>query len=261
MLLALLLAAAPLQDQSAPTGGKIAWSRDEAASSKRSRLELRPLFFYFTDGGTPCKALDAGPFSSSDVIAASFQLLPVLFECPAADSHAEIRKKLNVTAFPTLILVEPDGKTTTELAVREAAEIAAELNKIALKFPGREVLWLSSMESALEKAKSEKKPLAVYLHAAEEDLAAAQDRIGKLGGQSRIDKFIWVELTATTAENDALRQKYDFYSLPAVAVIDPRFPEAKWMTTFEIKASAKPKDIQEKIEKVLKKYKDTKIKK
>ena len=266
MRLALLLfVAAFVQDppptETAATGGRIQWGKDEAAATKRSRLEQRAVFLYFTDGGTPCKALDAGAFSASEVVAASMRVLPVLLECPDANAHADLRKKLNVSAFPTLILVEPDGKTTTELAVREAAEVAAELNKMGAKFPGRDVLWLSSMESGLERAKSEKRPLAIYLHSPEEDLAAAQDKIVKVGGQSRIDKFVWVELSATTGENDPLRQKYDYFSLPAVAVIDPRYPEPKWITTFEIKASAKPKDVQEKFEKVLKKYKDTKIKK
>jgi hypothetical protein len=260
-ILMIAVAAALLQDPpppAAPPGGRITWGRDLGASERRARLEQRACLVYFTDGGLPCKALDAGAFSADEVVAASRRLFPILLECPDDKAHATLRSRLKVTAFPTVTILEPDGKTATEMLAREPAEVAAELTRVARKFPGREVLWLSTLESALEKAKGEPKPLAIYFHSAEDDLAAAQDRIVKLGGQSRVDKFIWVELTATLEDKDPLKEKYDLVSLPAVGFLDPRPEKPKKIGILEIYAKTKAKDVQEKLENVVKKYKDAK---
>src|SRR5688572_888099 len=137
-ILLVTLAAALLQDPppAAKAGGKIAWGRDAAAAEKRGRLEQRAVLFYFTDNGLPCKALDAGAFSEKEVVAVSRRLLPVMLECPDEKSHEEWRKRLKITAFPTIAILEPDGKTQHEITVREGAEVAAELLKVARKFPG-----------------------------------------------------------------------------------------------------------------------------
>ena len=254
----LAVAAAMVQD---PAGGKVAWQKDPAAAEKRGRLEQRAVLFYFTDGGTPCKALDAGAFSNSDVISASRRIFPVILECPDDKAWVDLRSRFKVTGFPMLAIVEPDGKTHHEITAREAAEVAAELNKAAKKFPGRDILWLSSLETAVEKAKDDARPIAIYFHGADDDLVAAQDRMVKLGGQSRLDKFIWVELSATIDDKDPLKTKYDIMTLPAIAFVDPRFSPPKQFGIYDLTDKRKPKDVQDKLEERLKKYKDTKVKK
>src|SRR5688572_10483122 len=121
-MIALAVAAALVQDPpSAPAGGSVAWGRDPAAAEKRSRLEQRAMLLYFTDGGLPSKALDAGAFSAKEVASAARRLLPVMLECPDEKAHAEWRTRLKVAAFPSVVILEPDGKTFTEVASREAA--------------------------------------------------------------------------------------------------------------------------------------------
>ncbi len=261
----LLIAAAAavfIQDPPAvPSGGKVAWGKDPAASEKRARLEQRAVLLYFTDGGMPCKALDEGAFSSADVVAVCRRLFPVLLECPDDNAHADLRKRLKVSGFPMLAILEPDGKTHTEIQAREPAELAAELTKVARRFPGRDVLWVSTIEAAIDKAKDDPRPVAVYLHTADDDLGAAQDRVVKLAGQSRVDKFIWVELTATNDDKDALKMRFEFLSLPAIGFLDTRFNEPKRFGIYELTAKVKAKDVQEKLDDRLKKYKDTKVKK
>jgi hypothetical protein len=256
----LAVAAMALLQDPAKTGGKVAWGSDPAAAEKRARLEHRAVFLYFTDGGMPCKALDAGAFSSGDMVTVCRRVLPVLLECPDDKAHADLRARLKITAFPSLVILEPDGKTQ-ELTARETADLAAELTKVARRFPGRDVLWLSSIEAALAKAKDEPRPVAVYLHVAEEDLASAQDRLLKLATQGRLDKFIWVELAATTDEKDPLKAEYDIETLPAIAFLDPRYSPPRQFGIYDLKEKAKSKDVQDKLDERLKKYKDTKVKK
>ena len=261
LLASLVVALVQDPPPAAPTGGKVAWGKDPAAAEKRARLEQRAIFFYFTDGGLPCKALDAGAFSAADVATVCRRLIPVMLEGSDDKANEEWRKRLKVAAYPTLAILEPDGKTSYEITARETADLSAELLKAARKFPGRDVMWVSSVESAVEKAKDDPRPIAIYFHAADEDLGAAQDRLVKLGGQSRVDKFIWVELTATVDDKDPLKQKFEYIALPAIGWLDSRFPEPKKMGIYELKASAKAKDVQDKFEERLKKYKDTKVKK
>jgi hypothetical protein len=261
-LLLLAAATALVQDKSTTqAGGRVDWGKNVAAAERRAKLEQRAILVYFTDGGAPSKALDAGAFSSDDVIKALRGMHPVLLECPDETAHADLRKRWGVSAFPTLMVVEPDGKTTQEILARAPAEVAAELAKVTRKFPGRDVLWLSSIDAAVQKSKDEPRPLAIYFHAADEDLSDSQDRLVKLAGQGRIDKFIWVELSATNDDKDALKVKYEYMSLPAIAFVDPRFPEPRQIGIFELKEKTKSKDVQDQLEKRLKKYKDTKIKK
>src|SRR5882672_4848482 len=123
-ILIVAAAAVLLQDPppAAPTGGHIAWGSDLAASERRARLEQRAVLLYFTDGGLPCKALDAGAFSADEVVALSRRLFPVLLECPDDKAHAALRTRMKVTAFPTVTILEPDGKTHTEMLARETGD-------------------------------------------------------------------------------------------------------------------------------------------
>lgn len=258
--LLILAALAVLQETpSAPVGGKIAWRRDHSVAMKRARLEQRASLLYFTDGGLACRALDAGPFSDGAVVTAAGKLIPVLLECPDEKANAEIRKHHAVTGFPTLLILDPDGKSLGEVGAREAAAIAAELDKASKRFPGRAVLWHSSIDEGVARAKEEKKPVAIYFHEDKDDLADAQDRLGKLAG-SRVDKFVWVEIPATNDAQDASKTTYEYVSLPAIAFLDPRFDKPKRMGVFDLSAKAKSKDVQDKLDEKLKRYKDAKVK-
>jgi hypothetical protein len=260
-LLILAAAAVLLQETpSAPAGGKVTWRRDPSVATKRARLEQRALLLYFTDGGLACRALDAGPFSDNAVVAAAGKLIPVLLECSDEKANVELRKQYAVTGFPTMLMLDPDGKSLGEVTAREAPAIAAELDKTAKRFPGRSVLWHSSLDEGVARAKEEKKPVAIYFHDEKEDLADAQDRITKLGGTNRVEKFVWVEVAATNADQDANKTTYEYLGLPAVAFLDPRFEKPRRMGVFEITAKTKPDRVQEKLETALKKYKDAKVK-
>ncbi|HTF56262.1 MAG TPA: hypothetical protein VK661_03265 [Planctomycetota bacterium] len=258
--LLILAALVVFQDTpSAPVGGKITWRRDVSVAMKRARLEQRASLLYFTDGGLACRALDAGPFSDGAVVTVAGKLIPVLLECPDEKANAEIRKLHAVTGFPTLLILDPDGKPLGEVTAREAAAIAAELDKASKRFPGRPVLWHSSVDEGVARAKEEKKPVAVYFHDDKEDLADAQDRLSKLAG-SRVDKFVWVEIPSTNEDTDANKTTYQYISLPAVAFLDPRPDKPKRFGIYEITSKAKAKDVQDKLESMLKKYRDAKVK-
>lgn len=260
-LLILAAAAVLLQDPSAaPAGGKVTWRRDHSVAMKRARLEQRAALVYFTDGGLACRALDAGPFSDNGVVAAAAKVVPVLLECSDEKAHAELRKQYGVTGFPTLLLLDPEGKSIGEVGGRESGAIAADLDKAAKRFPGRAVLWHSSIDEGVARGKEDKKPVAIFFHDDKEDLADAQDRLTKLAGSNRLEKFVWVEIVAANDDKDANKTTYEFISLPAVAFVDPRGEKPRRMGVFEIGAKAKSKDVQDKLDAALKKYRDAKVK-
>ena len=261
----LLVAAALWGLQDAPArvpGGKVEWWKDVPLALKRAKLEQRALLLYFTDGSVPCKALEDGAFSSDVVAALAKDVIPVLLECMDEKAHEEMKTRFEVGGFPTTAFADPEGKPLGELATQEADAMAAEIAKIARRHPGRPVLWARSQEAGVATARAAEKPLAIYFHDGKQDLIEAQDRVRKLTGSTRADKFTWVEMAATNDDKDPWKVKYEYYDLPAVVILDPRpeDPMKRVLSLFEIYAKSKPATVQQKVDKALKKYKDTKTK-
>lgn len=243
-------------------GGKVDWWKDAAHAMKRAKLEQRALLLYFTDGSVPCKALEDGAFSSEAVAALAKDLVPVLLECSDEKAHEDLRTKYEVSSFPTAFFADPEGRKLTEISDQEPDAVAAEIAKVAKRHPGRPVMWARTLDEGVAAARAAGKPLAAYFHDGKQDLAEAQDRVRKLTGSTRADKFAWIEILATNAEKDPWKVKYEYYDLPAVVLFDPRpeDPMKKILSIFEIYAKTKAARIQEKVDKALKKYKETRTK-
>jgi len=263
-LMKLLLVAAALgclQDTAtrAP-GGKVEWWKDVAFAMKRAKLEQRALLLYFSDGSVPCRALEDGAFSSDVVAALSRDLIPLILECPDEKAHEELRSRFGVDGFPAAAFADPEGKPLGEISDLEADAVAGQIAKVAKRHPGRTVLWARSQEAAIATARAAEKPLAVYFHDGKQDLIEAQERVRKLTGSTRADKFTWIEIAATNEDKDPWKVKYEYYDLPSVVILDPRPDDAmkRVLSLFEIYSKTKPAKIQEKVDRALKKYKDTK---
>jgi len=259
----MLAAAAVWFLQDAPPrvpGGKVEWWKDVPLAMKRAKLEQRALLVYFTDGSVPCRALEDGAFSSDVVAALAKDLIPLMLECPDDKAHEELRSRFGVEGFPTAAFADPEGKPIGELSSQDADGMAAEIAKMAKRHPGRPVLWARSQDAAIATARAAEKPLAVYFHDGKQDLIEAQEKVKKLTGSTRADKFTWFEMTATNDDKDPWKVKYEFYDLPAVVILDPRGDDAmkRVLALFEVYAKSKPAKIQEKVDRALKKYKDTK---
>lgn len=252
-----------LQDSPARApGGKVEWWKDVPFAMKRAKLEQRALLLYFTDGSVPCRAFEDGAFSSEVVAALAKDLIPLILECPDDKAHEDLRTKFDVSGYPTAVFADPEGRPLGEISNQETDAVAGEIAKMARRHPGRPVLWARSQEAGIATARATEKPLAIYFHDGKQDLIEAQDRVRKLTGSARADKFTWVEITATNAEKDPWKAKYEYYDLPAVVLLDPRPEDAmkRVLSLFEIYAKTKPVKIQEKVDRALKKYKDTKVK-
>ena len=111
--LALLPAAAGAAD--APPAG-IAWHAGDVDSAfARARRENKPLFLYWGAVWCPyCNQVKATLFTRQDFIARSRLFVPVYIDgdAPAAQ---KIGARFKVSAYPTMILLRPDGTEVTRL--------------------------------------------------------------------------------------------------------------------------------------------------
>lgn len=128
---ALALAAAgapPVRQESAPRGGKIRWSVDPDATLAQAKREGLPQVWYFTDDACPADLrLDAGALSDDAVVRQAGAFARVMLNCtrPTA-AQRELMRKHGVDAFPTLLLLEPDGRLIEKVrGEKHARELVA----------------------------------------------------------------------------------------------------------------------------------------
>ena len=130
-------ALAPTKTQE-PAGEKasISWSYDFEAGLAQARESGKPLMVdVFATWCPPCKQLDAEVFSRADVAKASESFVTVRID---GDEHPDLREKLKVSAYPTVLFLMPDG---TEIGRSVGAVsygvMLEEMAKAKAEFTGR----------------------------------------------------------------------------------------------------------------------------
>lgn len=238
-------------------GGKVGWAKDLAWAKSRARLERRPLLYFFGDSNCRiCQGLSDGALSSEAVVAAARKMFPILVDCTDPEANAELKKEFGVEGVPTLVLADPDGKKMGEIESKDADKVLAALTEALRKHPGVAVLWARSLDEAVEKAKSERKPLGIYFHDGTEDPSKLMERIAKDLGP-RGEKCAWFEIAASNDEKDAMKVKYGYESLPCFGILDPRMPDpaSKPLGMIEVLKGDKAETLNKYIDKAMGKYK------
>lgn len=110
---------------------EVRWRADYAAARKDAAAAGKPLLLDFAaEWCGPCKRMEATTFRTPAVVAAvNAAVVPVRVD---ADKDAWLVKAAGIQAFPTLILLSPDGKV---IARREGFADAAQVTEFLRQAP------------------------------------------------------------------------------------------------------------------------------
>jgi len=149
--------------------GGSGWERDMEKALKKAQKQERPLLVEFTDG-TSSEAVNKNVFHKGKFKSwakKNVVLVEIDFSKKVSKSlgeqYAELRKKYAVESFPTLLLLDGEGKVLSKLAYDGKMEVEpwlAELEE-AVSAAGSAGEWLTDWEQAKKIAKRTKRPMLV----------------------------------------------------------------------------------------------------
>lgn len=251
--LPLLLAAAAL---AAPGGGKVPWGQQKLEDALHTaRYERKPVALFFTaDWCGYCKELAAGALSDEGVVAAAKGVIPVMVDCTEKGAHMELHQRYGVSSYPTIVMLDPDGKGMTKITgARPAADVKGMFEACTKAIAAQQkprpkptpagpkpaaepaapgvrvkVQELPSLEAAQDKAREEGKLLGlVYTlpeaERREKDTQATVEALCAPALRESTPRILWVwrplcdELGLDTPEAEAYRVSKS----PSVAIVDP----------------------------------------
>ncbi|UCC68440.1 MAG: thioredoxin family protein [Armatimonadota bacterium] len=94
--------------QSPEQTASIAWSYDYQAALALAKEQNKPLMVdVFATWCKPCQMLDEEVFSRPDVAESSQNFVCVKLD---GDKNPDLREKLGVTGYPTVVFLSPDGR-------------------------------------------------------------------------------------------------------------------------------------------------------
>jgi len=167
---------------------KVVWLTDFEAARKQAAAEKKPILMFFTgsDWCGWCKKLHTDVLDKDefqDFAKENMILLELDFPQNIKQS-AELKKqnrelgdKFDVSGYPTMVLVGPDGEKVLDRTVGYDADLVKKLKKVVKKSTtgakkksgnktadeiGQELAWLTDFEAAKKQAAEENKPILMF---------------------------------------------------------------------------------------------------
>ncbi len=191
--------------------------------------------------------MDAGAFSDKDVVEASEALVRLLAD---AGRHGEIFGRYGVRAMPTVLFLDPDGKVVGQLRARDPKSVAAQFREVAEKH-SRSPKFLRDYGKALDQAKTDGKPLAVFFH---DDKSRSLDYEKALDDESLKDLFeriVFVKVEVR--KGDETVKAYNVTSPPILYVVDPAAEKPQASPYRKIYGQKTARDFKRDLEEALRK--------
>ena len=63
--------------------------------------------------------------------------MPIFVDCNWGKKNNDISDKYKVEGYPTVIFTDPDGKEIEKLGKRDPASVAAQIDAVSKKYPGK----------------------------------------------------------------------------------------------------------------------------
>jgi hypothetical protein len=63
--------------------------------------------------------------------------MPIFVDCDWGKKNNDISTKYGIRGYPTVIFTDPDGKELERLGNRDATSVAAQIEGVAQKYPGK----------------------------------------------------------------------------------------------------------------------------
>jgi thiol:disulfide interchange protein len=193
--------------------------------------------------------LDAGAFSSDAVVKASEPLIRVLVDADGGDA---IFQKHQVEAMPTLLFLDPDGKKVEQfVGVKPPEAVEGLLKTVAEKF-GRKPRFHKAYDAALEQAKAESKPVAVFFYDAKPASAEYAKALDDKALEELFEKIVFVKVEVKKDAPEV--KKYNVTAPPMIVVVNPGSEKPESSPVRKIYGKKAAKDVKKDLEEALKKF-------
>ena len=144
--------------------------------------------------------------------AASGRVVPIYIDCTDREHPPEIKNKYNVSGFPTVVWIDPEGKKLKDVVGQnDANSYTSAIDSVSKKLPGRPTFWNNTVKSAA----AAKKLVALYVAKEGADPIKVTMKLNKDLGD-RKTKLAWTWETGTAKVLEA--RQLD--SAPAVVIYE-----------------------------------------
>ena len=178
--------------------------------------------------------------------AAATRVVPVYFDCTDKSAFAEIKTKYNVSGFPAVVYIDPEGKKLKDIVGQnEAGSYISAIDSVAKKLPGRPTFWNNTIKGAA----ATKKRVAVYVAKEDADPVKVTAKLTKdLGDRKTKLAWTWETGTAKVLELRGLE------SAPGVVLYEASEKEGsiQLLGRVTIKEGDDPKLVNNAIDEILK---------
>jgi hypothetical protein len=261
------------------TGGKISWRgvKEVNQAVEEAGRTGKPVILYFTaDWAPPAQSLGSGAFSDDRVVEASWGFIRVIIPPTKGDAvlmrkststestellkNADpmgeaIMKRWQITAVPTLIFLDPDGKPVDRwVGTRDPQnpDSMAQWFRRILARHSRAPGWAAGLEAALRKGRAEGRPVLAFWT---DGRPGAEEMEAGLGDKSLNDfraRFVWVRFKLRTI-GDAEARRFEVSKAPLLLALDARPEDGTVKVIFKYEGGD-PARLKEDLEALLKEW-------
>lgn len=184
------------------------------------------------------------------MVKASESLIRVLVDNKGGE---EIFDKHKVERMPTILFLDPDGKKVDEfVGVKPPEELEPLLKSVTEKF-GRKPRFHKEYDQALDRAKAESKPLALFFFDAKQASVDYAKALDDKSLEELFEKIVFVKVEVK--KDSAEAKRYGVTAPPVIVVANPTSEKPESNPIRKVYGKKAAKDIKRDLEEALKRFK------